>query len=435
MKSRKVLNNAKWIILCRVAQSVLQLIIGMLSARYLGPANYGLIGYAGSIVAFATPLMQLGLRSTLVNELISTPEKEGEIMGSALAMSMLSSVICIFGVFSFVSIANPGEPQTLIVCVLYSICLIFGAVELIQYWFQYRLESKYPSLVMLVAYFIVSAYKIYLLATGKSIYWFAVVNSIDYGIIGITLVAIYHKRDGQRLKCSFAMAKRLFSKSKYYILASMMVTVFQHTDHVMLKQILGDAENGFYTAAISCTTVCQFVYKAILESAQPAILSAKKEQSPSYEKYVSTLYCIIVTLSVLQGIGFTVFAKLIVQILYGAEYMASVPVLRILVWHVSFSYIGSVRNVWILAEGKQSLLWKINLAGALINIGLNAVLIPWYGACGAAVASLATQIFTNFILGFIIKPIRQNNRLLLKGIDPRFLWKLIRERKFFEDEK
>ena len=433
MKNRKVLNNAKWIILCRVAQSVLQRIIGMLSARYLGPSNYGLIGYAGSIVAFATPLMQLGLRSTLVNELISTPEKEGEIMGSALAMSMLSSIGCIAAIFSFVSLANPGQTQTLIVCVLYSICLIFGAIELIQYWFQYRLESKYPSLAMLAAYFIVSAYKIYLLATGKSIYWFAVVNSIDYGIIGIALLAIYHKRDGQKLKCTFTMAKRLFSKSKYYILASMMVTVFQHTDHVMLKQILGDAENGFYSAAISCTTVCQFVYRAILESAQPAILAAKKENSPNYEHHVSTLYCIIVTLSILQGIGFTVLAKPIVYILYGTEYMATVPVLQILVWHVSFSYIGSVRNVWILAEGKQSLLWKINLAGALMNIALNAVLIPWYGACGAAVASLATQCFTNFVLGFVIKPIRENNRLLLRGINPRFLWKMVRERRFFED--
>ena len=41
-------------------------------------------------------------------------------------------------------------------------------------------------------------------------------------------------------------------------------------------------------------------------------------------------------------------------------------------------------------------------------------------AQGAAAASLLTQIFTNFVLGFIIKPIRENNKLLLKGLNPKF---------------
>ena len=82
---------------------------------------------------------------------------------------------------------------------------------------------------------------------------------------------------------------------------------------------------------------------------------------------------------------------------------------------------GTVRNVWILAEDKQKYLWIINLSGALFNIVLNSVMIPFWGACGAAFASLLTQFFTNFILGFIIKPMKKNNELLLKGINPKFL--------------
>ena len=82
---------------------------------------------------------------------------------------------------------------------------------------------------------------------------------------------------------------------------------------------------------------------------------------------------------------------------------------------------GSIRNVWILAEEKQSCLWKINLFGALLNVVINSVLIPIWGAIGAAVASLLTQIFTNFFLGFVYKPIRKNNAMLLKGVNPIFL--------------
>ena len=86
---------------------------------------------------------------------------------------------------------------------------------------------------------------------------------------------------------------------------------------------------------------------------------------------------------------------------------------------------GVVRNIWILAEGKHKLLWKINLIGALANIFINFLLIPSMGAVGAATASLFTQFFTNFVLGFVFKPIRENNRLLLKGLNPKNLLSLL----------
>jgi O-antigen/teichoic acid export membrane protein len=190
MESNKIINNAKWIIVCKIAQSLLQLIIGMFSARYLGPANYGLINYAGSIVAFMVPLTQLGLNATLVRELIDYPDEEGTIMGTSMVMGVISSVCCVAMVAGFVSVTNPTEPQTLIVCVLYSLCLIFRAIELIQYWFHGKLKAKYPSIMMVCAYVLVSVYKIYLLISQKDIFWFAVVHAIEYGIVGLGLLVI-----------------------------------------------------------------------------------------------------------------------------------------------------------------------------------------------------------------------------------------------------
>ncbi len=432
MSNNKVFNNAKWIIICRIAQSLLQFVVGMLCARYLGPSNYGIINYAASVVAFVLPVMQLGLQSTLVQELVEHPEQEGKVMGTSLLMDMVSSVFCIFMVGGFVAFANRGETDTFIVCILYSLSLFFRAFELLQYWFQYKLKSKYPSIVMLLAYIAVSLYRIFLLVTAKSVYWFALVNTLDYTIIGAALLVIYIKQGAPRLEFSFSLSKKLFERSKFYILASMMVTLFQNTDHIMLKLMSGDAENGFYTAAITSAGVFQFVYMAIVDSMRPVILKCKKENSTEYEKNISRLYCITTYMALIQGIGFTVFSKLIIWVLYGQEYMASVNVLRILVWYIAFSYMGVVRNIWILAEGKHKILWKLNLAGALMNVVINLLLIPHFGAAGAAAASLLTQFFTNFILGFIIKPIRQCNRLLINGMDPRmllFLFKKIIERK------
>ena len=70
MIKNRVIKNASWIIACRVVQSILSFLIGMLTARYLGPANYGLINYASSVVAFVTPIMYLGLNAVLVQEII-----------------------------------------------------------------------------------------------------------------------------------------------------------------------------------------------------------------------------------------------------------------------------------------------------------------------------------------------------------------------------
>ena len=430
MEKKRIISNVKWVVICKAAQSLLQLIIGMLSARYLGPSNYGLINYAKSIVAFAVPFMYLGLNATLVKELIEKPNQEGQIMGTSLVMGMVSSFICIASVCGFVSVANAGEPQTIWTCFLYSLSMFFQAIELIQYWYHSKLQSKYSSVMMLITYVVVSAYKIYLLIAAKSVYWFAVAYSIEYGIIGISLLVIYRKQGTQKLQFCYSLIKPLITKSYPYIWAAMMVTVFQNTDHIMLKLMCGNTQNGYYTAAITCVSVCQFVFTAIIDSMRPVIVSYKEKKSLEYEDSVSKLYCIITYLAILQGIAFTVFAKLVVYVLYGAEYLEAVPVLRILAWQVPFSFMGKIRNVWILAEEKQGYLWKINLFGALLNVVINYFMIPIWGASGAAAASLLTQIFTNYILGFIYSPIKRNSILLMKGINPVYLIKLLPKSKW-----
>ncbi len=427
MMKNNVVSNTRWIVVCKIIQSVLQLIVGALCARYLGPHDYGLVGYASSLVAFAVPLVQLGLYATIVKELVDAPEKEGAIMGASIVMEVLSAIVCIavLNVFSFM--ANANDPLTITVCALSSTSLLFKSFELMQRWFQYKLQSKYPSVIAVCVYVIVSAYRIYLLIAEKSVHWFALVNTLEYFLMCAALIFVYYRLGAGRMSFSLAMARQLIHKSKYYILSAVMVNMFQNTDHIMLKMMMGDTENGYYTAAVTASCVVAFLYSAIVDSMRPVIFEYKKKLDARYEKNISVLYCIIFYLTIAQGIGFTLFSKLIIKILYGSEYFKAVPVLRIIIWQISFSYMGTIRNIWILAEGKQRLVWKLNLCGVMVNIMINVLLIPKYGARGAAFASFATQMFTNFVLGFIIKELRKNNRLLLTGIHPKTLIGLIGE--------
>ena len=421
MNQRKVLNNAKWIIVCKIAQSLIQFVVGLLSARYLGPSNYGLINYAATVVAFFMPLMRLGMDATLVQEYGNRPKEEGTVLGTALVMNLVSAGACMIGVTSFVAVANRGEPATILVCCLYSTSLIFHAVEMVQYWFQAKLLSKHSSLAMLCAHIAVSAYKIWLLATQKSVYWFALSHSVEYFAISVLLMLSYRKNSDQKIAFSWNMAKELFSKSKHYIIALLMIVVYGKTGNILLTLIHNEAENGYFATAVTCTCIAIFVFDAIVDTARPVILESKKNSREEYEKNLSRVYALTTWLSIAQSVFFTLFAELIVRILYGEAYLPAISVLRILTWQGAFSYMGAIRNIWILAEEKHHLMFALNLIGAIVNVACNLALIPLFGACGAAVASLITQVFTNLILGFIWKPLRENNRLLMQGLDPRLL--------------
>ena len=429
MEGKLVVKNAFWIIGGKVIQSVIRLVIGMLTARYLGPANYGIINYAAALVAFVVPLMQLGMRSTIVNELIEKPEKEGETLGTALCMCMCSGILSILGITAFVSIADKGDYTTIIVCVLYSISLLFEALEMIQYWFQSKLMSKYVSVVALCSYVAVSLYKVYLLVTDKSVYWFSVSQSLDFLIISVSLIIIYNKIGSQKLTVSLERAKEMFSVSKYYIVSGMMVTVFAHTDSIMIKLMLGPSQAGYYAAAVSCAGMIGFVFGGIIDSVRPTILSAKKNNTADYESRLIQLYSVIIYFSLMVSLFICVLSKIIVGILYGQAYSSAASALKIVVWYTTFSYMGSVRNIWIIAEKKQQYMWIINLFGATVNIVLNLIMIPIWGTCGAAASSVATQIFTNVGVCWLIKPLRYNLNIVRSSLDTGIILNLVKSLK------
>ena len=125
----------------------------------------------------------------------------------------------------------------------------------------------------------------------------------------------------------------------------------------------------------------------------------------------------------------TLFARPIIQILYGSAYLGAVPSLALIVWYTSFSYFGSINNLYMVAEGKARWVQVTTLSGALTNIVLNALLIPRFEIVGAAAASLLTQIITNFLLLLIIPPLRDAFFLILEGVTLRGFTHVIKRRK------
>ena len=66
----KTAKNSIWIISERIIQMLISLVVGSLSARYLGPGNYGLINYGQSIVLLFSAITKLGLENIIIKEYI-----------------------------------------------------------------------------------------------------------------------------------------------------------------------------------------------------------------------------------------------------------------------------------------------------------------------------------------------------------------------------
>lgn len=413
----KTIKNAGYLIVGKIIQMLFSLVIGLLTARYLGPSNYGLINYAAAYTGFFTALCTLGINNVLVKEFIDHPGDEGLVIGTTLGLRAISSILSSIAIIATSSVLDADEPTTILVVALSSLGMVFHIVETLNYWFQSRLESRVTALATLCAYLISAVYKVYLLITGKSVVYFALVTSLDYLCLGIILFIQYKKHRGGALRFSWKYGKALFGKSKHFILSGMMIAIYGQTDKLMLKQMIGEAEIGYYATAVSLCGMWCFVLSAIIDSVYPSIMEAAKAKNEAvFRKRNVQLYAIVFYISTFVSICFTVLAEVVIAILYGQSFLPAAAPLRIITWYTSFSYLGVARNAWVVAKEKQKYLFGIYAASALANVLLNCLLIPSMGASGAAIASLVAQVFTTLVVPFFIKGMKENSVMILDAI-------------------
>lgn len=224
---------------------------------------------------------------------------------------------------------------------------------------------------------------------------------------------------------SFSMeqAKYLLKNSYPFIWANLLVTIYTQMDRIMVGTLVGDAQTGIYSAAMTIANLWIFIPNALIDSARPLIMQLKADgKEAMYLKRSRQLYAGVIWLSIAAGIFFTVFSKLAIDIVYGSDYAASVPVLMILIWSRLFSLIGTTRNIWMICENQAKYVkWFVGL-GAVINVVLNFLMIPKIGACGAAIATLITE----FVASFLIVAVVKKTRGLFKIIMEAFLLKNVK---------
>ena len=412
----KIVKNTGWLVGGKIAQMALSLVVGALSARYLGPSNYGLINYGSALAAFFMSLCTLGINSVIVKELIDNPDEQGTALGSALLLRILSSFCSAVLVVAVSFVLDYGKWETIAVVALCSISLVFHAFDTLNYWFLSQYKSKITAIATFIAYVATATYKIILLVLGKSVFWFAFATSVDYIVLGIVLIIAYKKYGGTKFRFSLQKGKAILGKSYHYILSGLMVSIYGQTDKLMLKHMLSNAEVGYYSTATAICTMWTFVLTAIIDSMYPAIVQSFKESKKEFEQRNRQLYAIVFYVVIVVSVGFLVLGDLVIKILYGAEYAPAAMPLKVITWYTAFSFLGVARNAWMVCNNKQKYLKYMYVPAIIINVAMNYLMIPLWGATGAAAASLITQICTSILLPLCIKDLRPNAKLMLEAI-------------------
>jgi O-antigen/teichoic acid export membrane protein len=189
-------------------------------------------------------------------------------------------------------------------------------------------------------------------------------------------------------------------------------------DQVMIKEMLNSEAVGQYAVAAKLSEIWYFIPMAIASSLFPAIINAKKKSEDLYHARMQKLYDIMAWMAIAIAIPMTFLSDWVVELLYGTQYNLAGSVLMIHIWAGVFVFLGVASSKWFITENLQKYSFYRTLAGALINILLNYILIPIYGIYGAAIATLIAQFIASYFFNIFNKRLRytfllQTNAILL----------------------
>ena len=419
----KNIKNSIWIIGEQVFQMIISLVVGILSARYLGPTNYGSLNYTASFVSLFLSFASLGMEGVIIKRFVDEPNKEGEYIGSCIVFRIISSCLCILSITFIIYFLNPSEPIKIFLAILQSIQLVFRSFYILDYWFQRHLKSRYVSIGKMVACLCVSAYKIFLLIAQKNILWFAFSNSLSEIIIAFFLYFFYKRQNSQKLSYKTSTGLSVLKDSFHFIISDLMVAIYSQMDKIMIGKMMLDTDVGYYTTAIGICAMWAFIPNAIIFSFRPMIMEIKKSGNELlYKKRLTQLYSGIIWICIFISCLICIFAEPIIGILYGKEYYGAVAPLRIAIWFETFAMIGNARSIWIICERKNKYVKYYLAIGAFVNLILNFFMIKKMGIEGAALATLITQITTSIIAPLFFKETRIHSKIVFDAFFCKWLF-------------
>ncbi|MFA6189047.1 MAG: flippase [Sulfuricurvum sp.] len=395
--------NTLWLFGERILRMFVGLFVGVWITRYLGPEQFGIWSYVQSFVGLISVIAGLGLDSILIRELVKDERKRDELLMTAFWMKICGAFLAISIIgLSTLFMSNGSYVNTLIF--IFASSIVFQAFNVIDFYFQSKVISKYVVYVNLIGLLLSNAVKITLVLSNAPLIafvWTALFDGIVITIGMIYFYVQYTKSDLLHVFQTFHMQRtaaiELLKESWPLILSGLVVAVYLKIDQIMIMKMMDATSVGIYSASIRLSEIWYFIPTIIASSLWPSLITAREKDIKLYEARLLALLKFLFLISLAIVLVLVPFSMQLLDLLYGKEFVGGSLVLSIHIIGSIFAFSGIAASNWFILENLQKMTLRRTAAGAIINIILNLILIPIYGIVGAAIATLISQIVASYL--------------------------------------
>lgn len=393
---QNMIKNVSWLFFDRILRMVTGLFVGVWLARYLGPGMFGELNFAMAFVGLFSAVGGLGLQAIMVREIVKNPSHAPEIVGTGAVLQLLGGLIAYCASIIIIYMLRQDDILATALVAIVGSMMLFKAADAAMYWFEARLLSKYTVIAQSVSSVTFAAVKVTLIISEAPLSTFAWCIAGEAFLTMALLILIFGKKGYALTQLRFAMsrAKTLLEDSWPLLISGVTIMIYMKIDQIMLGEMLGSRAVGVYSAALRISETWYFIPMIITSTTMPLIINARKFSKEIYLQRIQSMYDLMVIISLLFIVPMTFASAPLIKFVFGADFLDAGPILAIHIWASLFVFLGVASSQWFVAENRQILSLQRSALGAAFNVLLNYFAIPVYGGVGAAMATLAAQLFT-----------------------------------------
>ncbi|AVO55232.1 flippase [Ectopseudomonas mendocina] len=401
---RKIIDNIGWLFFDKILRMGIGLFVGAWVARYLGPDQFGLVSYAMAIVAMCGSIAGLGLYGIIVRDLVQRPADTYTTLGTAFVLQSLGGLLAFILTVVVISIVRPADDQIRLIVAVLGFAIIFKSADVVKYWFESQVKSKYSVLVENGIFLVMAAARIYLILVQASLMSFVWITLIEAVLVAGGLLLIYKRNSGPIIdwRFNFLRAKALLLESWPLILSAVASMINMRMDQAMLGSMVSSHVVGNYSAAVRLAEVWLMIPSVIGASVYPAIIEAKGISEQLYRYRLLLITGVMAALVVPVATVISIFSDEIILLVFGGQYSSAGSYLSLYIWTGVPYLIFFVVNQMFYIEGLLKIAFAVSVFSLFSNILLNSLLIPLFGGEGAALATLITTICSTLLSLFIL---------------------------------
>jgi len=397
---RRVARNFLSVSLAEVVLRCISFLVIVHLARVLAPANFGKIGFAQAVVAYFMLFVNLGLITLGVREVARDKENIHSYASNIVTLRFTLALFSFAALLVFARLI-PQSREVKYLITIYGLTLFSSA--LLTEWLFQGMEKMHFIALARVSDKLLYGILIFLLVRGSKELLLIPYLWLAGSLVGAGfLIFVFVSRFG-RLGFTFNLSfwKSLMQRALPMGAAAIMIQIYYNFDVVMLGFIKGDRVVGWYSAAYKLILLIWGFIPIFVNAVFPLMSRYYKESQEKLRTLISLATRLLSTVALPMGVGGTILARPAMGFFFGDKFNEGIIAFQILIWSVVIIGIRSIyEHSFLACNLEKRFMWGVGL-GTLTNIGLNIILIPYFGLKGAAVATVISEfVFSAYMLSY-----------------------------------